>query len=110
MPVVNWPPTAGTYPDWPPVEIPTTRLECATIQDLVNELQRWGFTRELPTAQERNTFFRNVQCDEGHSTNGVMAQSPQGRRYPFAYCVGATHKQLLVLWGPDYCMGGGSGE
>jgi hypothetical protein len=106
MPLTNWPPT--TYPTWPPVECNTTRLECSDVKTLINELTSMGFIRANPTAQETQTWFKGVRCDEDHVCAGIIVVSPLGVRYPFAYCVGATHKQLLVLWGPDYCMGGGS--
>ncbi len=93
----NWPPTP-TYPAWPPAEIGTTWLSFSDIQAGIAFLQEVGFTRENPTAQENNTFFKGVRCDESHPTQGIMLVSPGGLRYPFAYCTGATHKSALVLW------------
>lgn len=110
MPLVAWPPPSGNYPAWPPVECNVTRLEASDIVALISVLTEFGFTRANPTAQENNLYFRGVRCDENHPTQGIMIVSPLGVRYPFAYCTGATHKQLLVLWGPDYCMGGGSAQ
>lgn len=106
MPVTNWPPVDA--PSWPPAEISTNRLECSDAKTLIYELQSFGFTRSNPTAQENQTWFKSVRCDEGHPCSGIVVVSPLGVRYPFAYCNGATHKQLLVLWPPDYCMGAGS--
>jgi hypothetical protein len=94
----NWPPAPGTYPPWPPVEIPTDRLEFSSIEVGILILQDYGFTKANPTAQENNLYFRQVRCDEGHPTQGIMIVSPLGVRYPFAYCTGATHKSALVLW------------
>lgn len=106
MPLTNWPP--ATAPSWPPVECNTTRLECSDVTTLIRELTDYGFIRSNPTAQENQTWFKGVRCDEGDPCSGIIVVSPLGVRYPFAYCTGASHKQLLVLWGPDYCMGGGS--
>lgn len=94
----NWPPTPGTYPAWPPVEIPTTWLSFSSIQVAIDILQEYGFTRANPTAAENNAFFKQVRCDDGHPASGIMIVSPGGLRYPFAYCTGATHKSALVLW------------
>lgn len=94
----NWPPASGTYPAWPPVEIPATRLSFSSVQVAIDFLKEYGFTRANPTAQERNAFFKQVLCDEGHPTNGIMIVSPLGVRYPFSYCTGANHKSALVLW------------
>lgn len=92
----NWPPS-NQYPVWPPVEI-GTEIRFSSIQAGINLLIEYGFTRANPTAQENNAYFKNVRCDEGHSCQGIMMVSPLGVRYPFAYCMGATHKSGLVLW------------
>lgn len=115
----SWPPAAGSYPAWPPVEIPCGgRLEFADIQSGVNLLLRLGFTKANPSAQERQLYFpNNLRCDHGDPCNGLMLVSPQGLRYPFAYCTGANHKAALVLWdvshgevpGGSYDLGWGSG-
>lgn len=114
----NWPPTPGTYPAWPPEELNTNWLSFATIQLAIDFLRVNGFTRANPTAQENNAFFKQVRCDHGDPASGIMIVSPQGRRYPFAYCTGADHKSALVLWvvgydalgNPVYDLGWGSGE
>jgi len=80
--------------------------------------QEAGFTRANPTVQENQTFFKQVRCDHGDPTQGIMIVSPGGSRYPFAYCTGANHKAALVLWivgydsqgQPCYDLGWGSGE
>lgn len=108
MPVTNWPP--ASFPAWPPVEMGVSRFETSDVKTLISELERFGFTRANPTSQENNLYFRGVRCDENDPCQGIMVVSPLGVRYPFAYCTGATHKQLLVLWGPEYCMGGGSAQ
>lgn len=102
----NWPPASGTYPAWPPIEIATTWLSFSDIQTGISVLQEYGFTFENPTAPENQLYFRNVRCDEGHPTQGIMIVSPNGLRYPFAYCVGATHKSALVLWVVGYTGAG----
>ena len=95
----NWPPAAGTYPSWPPVEIRAEWLSFSNVQAGIAYLQGEGFTRANPTTAENNTFFKQVRCDEGHPCSGIMIVSPDGlRRYPFAYCTGADHKSALVLW------------
>ena len=113
----NWPPTPGTYPAWPPVELGTGWLSFADIQTGIAVLQELGFTRSNPTAQENQTYFKNVRCDEGHPCSGIIVVSPGGLRYPIAYCTGATHKSALVLWdvsggtvpGGSYDLGWNSG-
>ena len=95
----NWPPAGA--PTWPPPGY-GDRLEFSDIRTAVVFLRREGWTKALPTAQERNTYFKGVTCDEGHPTNGIMLVSPTGVRYPFAYCTGATHKTVLVLWAVGY--------
>ncbi len=111
----NWPPTP-TYPPWPPVE--TGEVRFSDIQTGIRTFQEAGFTRENPTAQENNTYFKGIRCDESHPCQGIMLVSPSGLRYPFAYCTGATHKSALVLWivgydhmgQPCYDLGWGSGD
>lgn len=110
MPLSNWPPPAGSFPIWPPPEFLSDEFYTSDLKTLLFELQHFGFTQSAPTSEETNTFFRNVRCDENHAVVGRMLVSPDGtRRYPFAACNNASHRQLLVLWGPDYCCGGGSG-
>lgn len=94
----NWPPASGTYPSWPPVELGVSWVSFSSVQVGIDVLRELGFTRANPTAQENQAFFRNVRCDHGDQTNGIMIVSPLGVRYPFAYCVGANHKAALVLW------------
>lgn len=114
----NWPPELGTYPTWPPAELDTDWLSFSDIQIGITYLQRAGFTKANPTAQENQAFFQGVRCDENHPCQGIMIVSPLGVRYPFAYCTGATHKSALVLWivgyddqnNPCYDLGWGSGE
>ena len=102
MPVVNWPP--ATAPAWGKIYFSDLRV-------MLRELQSEGWTHAVPTTAERNTYFPNsVRCDEGHTVTGRMIISPAAVRYPFAICTNAAHRQLLVLWGPDFCMGGKSGE
>ncbi len=114
----NWPPAQGTYPAWPPAELGVSWLSFSDIQTGIAILQEAGFTRANPTAAENKAFFPNtVKCDEGHPTSGIMIVSPAGLRYPFAYCTGATHKSVLVLWvvgidgggNPVYDLGWNSG-
>jgi len=107
----NWPPSAS-YPAWPPAELGVSWLSFSDIQTGITVLQSLGFTRANPTAQENQAFFKGVRCDHGDPCSGVMIVSPQGLRYPFAYCNGANHKSALVLWevGPGcYDLGWGSG-
>jgi len=104
---VNWPPTPGSYPSWPPSEIESNWLSFSDVQTGIGFLQGLGFTRANPTAQENQAYFRQVRCDEGHPCSGIMFVSPDGlRRYPFAYCTGATHKSALVLWVVGYTSTG----
>lgn len=106
----NWPP-AASYPAWPPPGF--MRLEFSSIQAAITFLQSQGWTRANPTAAENRDYFRNVRCDHGDPCSGIMLVSPEGVRYPFAYCTGANHKSALVLWevGPGcYDLGWGSGE
>ncbi len=113
----NWPPTPGTYPNWPPAELNISWLSFSDIQTGITVLQALGFTRDNPTSQENQTFFRNVRCDHGDPCSGIIIVSPTGIRYPFAYCTGANHKSALVLWdvsggtipGGSYDLGWGSG-
>lgn len=113
----NWPPTVS-YPSWPPAELEVSWLSFSTIQVGVDILQRYGFTRDNPTSQENQDFFKNVRCDENHPCSGIILISPLGVRYPIAYCTGANHKSALVLWivgydsvgEPCYDLGWGSGE
>ena len=108
MPVLNWPPLSA--PAWPPAGF-GGRLEFADIRVLLLVLRdEYGFTQSAPTTAERTAYFNAARCDEGHQVTGRMIVSPSGTRYPFAICQNASHRQLLVLWGPDYCMGGKSGE
>lgn len=86
----NWPPSSS-YPAWPALKF--SDLRAASIWLAAN-----GWTKSNPTSQENRDYFRNVQCDEGHPCSGIMIVDPQGNRYPFAYCTGATHKSALVLW------------
>ncbi len=102
----NWPPVVGTYPPWPPPEINSGWLSYSDVQTAVRDLADFGFTRANPTADENNTFFKGVRCDEGHPCQGIMIVSLSGTRYPFAYCTGATHKSALVLWIVGYDNGG----
>jgi len=95
---VNWPPTPGSYPSWPPPESNADWLSFSDVQTGIAILIEMGFTRANPTAQENQAYFRQVRCDEGHPCSGIMFVSPGGVRYPFAYCTGARHKSALVLW------------
>jgi hypothetical protein len=109
MPLTNWPPTSP-YPSWPPPEIGATVQQYSGLRALLNELIAMGFTRANPTSAENSAFFQGVRCDEGHLVTGQMVVSPDAlRRYPFAICNNGGHRQLLVLWPPDYCTGGLSG-
>lgn len=111
----NWPPTS--YPAWPPVELGISWLEFSDIQTGINYFQEMGFTRDNPTPQENNSYFKQVRCDHDDPCQGIMIVSPGGIRYPFAYCTGANHKAALVLWdvshgsvqGGSYDLGWGSG-
>lgn len=113
----NWPPTAS-YPSWPPAELEVSWLSFSTIQAAIDVLQRYGFTRDNPTAQENQDWFKNVRCDEGHPCQGIIIVSPFGVRYPFCYCTGASHKSALVLYPvgydssgePSYDLGWGTGD
>jgi len=110
MPLTNWPPSSSLYPAWPPSELLASWFSTSDLRTLLFDLKKLGFTQSAPTSAETNTFFRNVRCDEDHAVVGRMLVSPDGtRRYPFAACNNAAHRQLLVLWPPDYCMGAGSG-
>src|SRR5512137_629272 len=92
----NWPPTAA-YPPWPPPEYGASWVSYSSLQVGIRSLRDFGFTNVNPTAQENKDYFRQVRCDEDHPCNGIMLVSPDGlRRYPFAYCTGATHKSALV--------------
>lgn len=99
---VNWPPT--TFPVWPPVEIGASFFTTSDLKTLLYMLKDLGFTQVSPTTAERNTFFKTATCDDGHAVIGRMLVSPNGsRRYPFAVCNNATHRELLVLWPPYTC-------
>ena len=91
----NWLPPAGSYPEW-------IDLQFSDVQTGIRLLTELGFVKDQPTAQERNLYFKQVKCDEDHPCNGIMVVAPTGERYPFAYCTGATHKSLLVLWVVGY--------
>ena len=107
---VNWPPPAETYPPWPPPEIGASWLSTSDLLTLVRTLQGLGFTQAAPTAAERSAFFTNARCDHGDRVIGRMLVSPdESRRYPFAVCNDAQHRDLLVLW-PPYYAGFGSGQ
>lgn len=108
MPLTNWPPIS--YPTWPPQELQTNSFEACDLITLIRELQHDGFSLDTPTPTENNTYFKAVKCDEGHNIIGRMLVSPSGIRFPFAVCTNSSHRQLLVLWGPNYCMGAGSGN
>lgn len=101
MPAVNYPP--ANAPAW-------IGLGCSDLRHLILVLRdEMGWTQAAPTATENNAIFKNARCDEGHAVVGRMFVSPEGVRYAFAVCNNAAHRQLLVPWGPDYCMGGKSG-
>lgn len=102
MPVTNWPPAGIT---WPPPEYPNG-VFWSNALDMIIDLRAAGWTLRVPTTAERNLYFTSARCDEGHQVVGRMAVSPSDASYPFAICNNAAHRQLLVLWGPDYCMGG----
>jgi hypothetical protein len=72
------------------------------------DLSELGFTLDTATPQERNLYFKDASCDEGHNVQGRMVVSPSGQRYPFAICLDPQHRSLLCLW-PPYEMGAGSG-
>lgn len=103
----NWPPT-DPYPSW---------LSFSTLQGAALYFAEHGFTLENPTAQENQSYFKQVRCDHGDPCSGLMLVSPGGLRYPVAYCTGATHKSALMLWvvgydaqgQPCYDLGWGSG-
>ena len=112
----NWLP--ANAPSWPPADFGTTWLSASDARSLIKILVEKGFTKANPTAQENNAYFKQVKCDEDHPCSGIMVVSPSGVRYPFAYCTGATHKSLLVLWvvgydaqgQPCYDLGWNSGD
>lgn len=111
----NWPPSS--YPVWPPPEAGANRLEFGDLATAIFYLTDLGFTRANPTTAENNQYFKNVRCDENHPCSGIILVSPSGVRYPFAYCTGAAHKCVLVLWvvgydslgNPSYDLGYNSG-
>ena len=104
---INWPPAGA--PSWPPAEISSDWLSCSDLRVLLRVLQEYGFTQAVPTSAENNAFFRDARCDHGDRVIGRMLVSPDGlRRYPFAVCNDANHRDLLVLW-PPYYAGWGSG-
>lgn len=113
----NWPPV-NPYPSWPPEELHTEWLSFSSIAVAIEFFTEFGFVKANPTAQENQLYFSQVKCDEGHPCAGIMIVSPEGRRYPFAYCTGATHKCVLVLWIvgyneqgiPSYDLGYNSGD
>lgn len=114
----NWPPLSVLYPPWPPAELDTTWLSFSDIQSGLDFFLDHGFVLANPTAQENQTFFRQVRCDQGDPCSGIILVSPLGLRYPIAYCTGANHKSALVLWdvsggtvpGGSYDLGFGSGN
>lgn len=109
MPVTNWPPASLPAP-WPPPEIGSSWFSCSDVRVLWKELQALGFTRRNARPTENQLYFNNARCDEGHQVNGIMVVSPDGNRlYPFCACRDINHKQLLVLWPPDYCLDSQSG-
>jgi len=101
---VNWPPPSGTYPSWPPIELGADAVSFYSLWMVGNTLRKLGFTQEAPTPSENSLYFSNsVRCDENHQVIGRMLVSPDGlRRYPFAACVNAQHRDGLVLWPPYY--------
>jgi len=103
---INWPPTG--IPSWPPPELETDWFSTSDLRTLILELQERGFTQRAPTVQERNAFFRDARCDDGHQVTGRMLVSPSNIAYPFAVCNNATDRELLVLW-PPYSAGWRSG-
>ncbi len=105
--------------NWPPAGAPAwTYGEFSNIQVGITCLTEMGFTRANPTAQENQTWFKGVRCDHGDPCSGIMLVSPEGTRFPFAYCTGANHKAALVLWdvshgsvvGGSYDLGWGTGN
>jgi len=96
MALVNWPPATG--PSWPPPGY--TNLEAGSLTDAQDLIQQVGATTANPTNTERNTYFRDARCEDGHTVTGIMVVWPNGTRYPFARCTDATHRQALVLWDP----------
>jgi hypothetical protein len=107
--MVNWPPTPGTYPSWPPPEAPGG-LAFSDLIAAQNWSRRYGYTLQNPTVAENNVFFRNARCDDNHQVIGRMWTSADGsRRYPFAVCQNGAHRSLLVLW-PPYELGPYSGD
>ena len=107
---INWPPAPETYPTWPPFEIQAEWLSCSDLHSLLFILQRAGFSQSAPTGAENTAFFSPARCDHNHQVIGRMLVSPDGlRRYPFAVCNNAGHRDLLVLW-PPYYAGWGSGQ
>ena len=106
---INWPPAAGTYPAWPPPEIGADWLSCSDLRVLIQTLSEYGFTQAAPSGAETTLFFKDARCDHGDRVIGRMLVSLDGlRRYPFAVCNDAGHRDLLVLW-PPYYAGWGSG-
>lgn len=62
-----------------------------------------GWTVRAPTNAERNAYFADVRCEQGHQVSGVMVVDtrPGGLTYPVACrCNNAGHKEGLVLWPP----------
>lgn len=106
MALTNWPPT--NFPEFPSSEWRSLQYQAANLRALIADMVERGWTRGNPTAQENQTWFKGVRCTHDDPCSGIILISPSGVRYPFAYCTGALHKELLVLWGPDYCMGGSS--
>jgi hypothetical protein len=100
---VNWPPAPDTYPTWPPPEF-SGGFWASDWLTAIREFQSKGFTHDAPTPQERNLFFRDAACGDGHNVIGRMVVSPDGlRRYPFAVCNSVQDRELLVLWSPFTC-------
>jgi hypothetical protein len=103
----NWPPAPGTYPAWPPDEM----TSASSLREMLTWLKKRGYTHAAPTSQEVTLYFSNtVRCGDNHQVTGRMLVSPDGtRRWPFAGCNNAQHRQGLVLWWP-YELTKGSGD
>lgn len=106
----NWPPAPETYPTWPPVETETSSLSFSNLRSLIEFFRPLNFTQETPTTAETTTFFAGARCEHGDLVIGRMLVSSDGlRRWPFAVCRDAAHREWLVLW-PPYAQGVRSGE
>ena len=101
---LNWPPP--TAPSWPPPEISDVWYSASNLKTLWRTLQDAGFTHESPTSAERTAFFQPARCDHDHTVVGRMFISPSAVRYPVALCRGASHKDVLVQFPPNYCGAG----